>query len=205
MRNARPMENAVYVVTDIECDGPAPGPNSMLAFASVAVTAAGEECGSFEAVLEPLPGAAVDPDTLAWFQTQPEAWAAATLSPRPASEVMTEYAAWVESFSVGRIFAAFPLAFDGIWIDHYLRRFTPFGLVAGHYETTPLFDGAGLCLKSYAAAIMGREPWQCTPQDLPQSWFGGHQHTHRAIDDARGYAHMVGVLMRHQRNSAPSP
>lgn len=65
-----------YVVTDIETDGPWPGPNSMRAFASVAATAEGIELSRFEAVLEPLPGAAPNPDTYAWFQTVPEAWAA---------------------------------------------------------------------------------------------------------------------------------
>jgi hypothetical protein len=47
-----------YVVTDIEVDGPWPGANSMRSFASVAVDAQGAELGVFEAVLEPLPGAA---------------------------------------------------------------------------------------------------------------------------------------------------
>ena len=36
----------------------------MLSFASVAVTASGEQVGEFEAVLEPLPGAQPDPADL---------------------------------------------------------------------------------------------------------------------------------------------
>jgi hypothetical protein len=50
-----PVDPWVYVVTDIEVDGPWPGPNSLRSFASVAVTASGEERGTFEAVLAPLP------------------------------------------------------------------------------------------------------------------------------------------------------
>jgi hypothetical protein len=192
----RPMAEAVYIVTDIEADGPAPGRNSMLAFASVAVTADGEEKGAFEAVLAPLPSAEVDPDTYAWFQTQPGAWAAATSDPRPPEAVMADFVAWVSGFPVGRVFAAYPLAFDGCWIDFYLRCFTRHALVQGHYAKDRLFDGSGLCLKSYAAAMTGRPPWDCAPRDLPQAWLGGHRHTHRAIDDARGYAHLLGVLMR---------
>jgi hypothetical protein len=72
-----------YVVTDIEADGPWPGPNSMRSFASVAATAEGVELNRFEAVLDPLPGAAPNPNTYAWFQTVPEAWAAATKDPAP--------------------------------------------------------------------------------------------------------------------------
>lgn len=196
------MERAVYMVTDIECDGPTPGRNSMLAFASVAVTADGEARGRFEAVLEPLPGAERDPETWAWWNTQPEALAAATECPRPAADVMADFGQWVRNFEVGRVFAAYPLAFDGGWIDHYLRRFTDRGLVAGHFEDDPLFDGPGLCLKAYAAGVTGLPPWRCTPQALPPEWFGGHAHTHRAIDDALGYAALLGNLTREAEGRA---
>ena len=195
----RPMGQAVFIVTDIESDGPSPGANSMLAFASVAVTADGAEAGQFEAVLEPLPDARRDPATWAWFQTQPEALAAATTNPRPPAEVMAAYVDWLGGFQVGRTFTAYPLAFDGPWIDHYLRRFTPYAVTAGHYVQDRLFDGSGLCLKSFAAGVLGRAPWDCDPKSFPPEWLGGHAHSHRAIDDARGYAHMLGVLMAMSR------
>jgi hypothetical protein len=46
----------VYVSTDIEADGPIPGGNSMLSFASAAFTADGTMLGTFTANLETLPG-----------------------------------------------------------------------------------------------------------------------------------------------------
>jgi hypothetical protein len=190
------QDDWVYIVTDIEVDGPWPGPNSMRSFASVAVTSSGEERGTFEAVLEPLPGATPNPDTYAWFQTQPEAWAAATTDPRPVGEVMRQFVTWVRDLSGPRMFAASPIAFDGGWIDYYLRRFTRYGLLQGPYEADVLFDGPGLCLSSYAAAITGRPVADVSPQSLPSEWFGDIAHTHRAIDDARGYAHLLGVLFR---------
>lgn len=190
------MAEPVYLVTDIECDGPWPGPNSMISFASVAVTAAGLEQGAFEAVLEPLPGGAPNADTLAWFRSRPEAWAAATTNPRSPNEVMTDFASWVRAFSTPRVFAASPIAFDGLWIDYYLRRFTRYGLVQGPDEADRLFDDAGLCLRSYTAAVTGRPVWECSVASLPSEWLGNIEHTHRAIDDARGYAHLLGVLMR---------
>lgn len=188
----------IYVVTDIEVDGPWPGPNSMRSFASVAATSNGAERGTFEAVLEPLPGAAPNPDTYAWFQTQPEAWAAATTDLRPIDQVMTQFVAWVRDLPGPRMFAS-PIAFDGGWIDYYLRRFTRYGLVQGPYEKDVLFDGPGLCLRSYAAAIIGRPVAEVSPQTLPSEWFGNIEHTHRAIDDARGYAHLLGVLFDRAR------
>jgi hypothetical protein len=191
-----------YVVTDIEADGPWPAPNSMHCFASVAATAEGIELDRFEAVIEQLPGAAPNPDTYAWFQTQPEAWAAATQDPRPIVDVMVHYVNWLQRLPAPRMFAASPIAFDGGWIDYYLRRFTRFGLVQGPYERDVLFQGPGLCLRSYAAAITGRPVADVSPSTLPAAWLGNVKHTHRAIDDALGYTHLLGEL--HRRSSARS-
>jgi hypothetical protein len=196
------MLDPVFIVTDIEADGPDPGVNSMRAFASIAIGLDGDERGSFEAVLLPLDGARSDVRTLEWFQSQPEAWSAATTGAEPSATVMADYVEWVRTFSGGRIFTAYPFSFDGIWIDHYLRRFTKHALVEGHYAVGRLFDGSGFCLKSFAAALVGRPPWDCPPSALPKEWFGGHEHTHRAIDDARGYAHLRSNLMRQSQRLA---
>ena len=194
-----PASEAVYVVTDIEVDGPWPGPNSMRSFASVAVTAWGREVGVFEAVLEPLPGAQPNPDTYAWFQTFPQAWAAATSDPQPVQRVLDDYVTWVQRLGERRVFTAAPVAFDGGWVDHYLRRFTSYGLCQGPYETERLFHGAPLCLHSLAAGVTGSDPASFTAHDLPQDWYGDVPHTHRAIDDARGYANLLVELLRRSR------
>lgn len=185
----------VYVVTDIEVDGPHPGPNSMRSFASVAVTADGVEHGRFEAVLDPLPGAAPNPDTHAWFQTQPEAWAACTTGPRPVSDVMNEFVQWLHALPEPRMFAACPLGFDGTWIDYYLRRFTVYGLAQGPYESDRVFHRAGLCLASFASAVTGTSPGDFHPAQLSPSLLGDVPHTHRAIDDALGYASLLVNLL----------
>lgn len=186
----------VYVVTDIETDGPWPGPNSMRSFASVAVTLDGTEHGRFEAVLDELPGAAPNAKTLEWFQTIPDVWAAATTDPEPVPHVMERYAEWVKSLPGEKTFASSPLAFDGVWIDYYLRRFTPYGLVQGPYESDRLFGGPGLCIRSYAAAVMGRPAAEMSPANLPADLFGDVEHTHKAIDDALGYANLLVNLAK---------
>lgn len=188
-----------YVVTDIETDGPWPGAHSMRSFASVAVTADGEELGVFEAVLEPLPGSQPDPDTYAWFQVQEGAWAAATEGARPIPAVMDAYVRWVQDLGVSATFAACPLSFDGSWIDYYLRRFTRYGLAQGPAEQDRLFVGPGLCLASYTAAALGKPFHDFSPADIPIKWLGDVPHTHHAIDDARGYANLLREL--HQRIS----
>ena len=202
--------DVVYFVTDIECSGFSPGANSMLSFATVAVAAsggegAGEFRGQFETVLAELPEASWDPGTRTWFETEePAALAAATTDPRDPAAVMDEYAAWVRGFEATRIFTASPLAFDGIWIDHYLRRFTPYGLVMGPYAVDPPFHDA-LCLRSYAAAVTGRVVTDVSPRTLPPEWFGQVEHTHRAIDDALGYAHLLIELLGHTASAGRVP
>lgn len=185
-----------YVVTDIETDGPWPGVHSMRSFACVAVRGDGTRLGTFEAVLEPLPGSSPSPETYAWFQSQPGAWEAATSDPAPVAAVMADFVEWVRALPRPRTFAAHPLAFDGGWIDVYLRRFTRYGLVQGHYEPDTLFDGSGLCLRSYAAAVTGRPVGEISPSTLPSAWLGDVPHTHRAIDDAVGYANLLVELFR---------
>jgi len=198
---ATPVDRWIYVVTDIETDGPWPGANSMRSFASVAVSLDGTEHGRFEAVLEELPGAAPHPETLEWFLSIPQMWAAATADPRPVPAVMADYAAWIKALPGDSMFAASPLAFDGSWIDYYLRRFTRYGLVQGPYEEDRLFDGPGLCIRSYAAAVTGHPVADLSPTAMPGEWFGNVEHTHRAIDDALGYANLLVRLAGEVRQS----
>lgn len=197
------LDTWIYVVTDIETDGPWPGPNSMRSFASVAVSLDGTEHGRFEAVLEELPGAAPSPKTLEWFQTIPEMWSAATDNPEPIVDVIARFVKWVKDLPGPSMFAASPLAFDGGWIDFYLRRFTSYGVVQGPYEEDALFDGPGLCIRSYAAAATGRPVAEMAPSKLPSEWFGDVDHTHRAIDDALGYANLL-VTLAASAAAAPS-
>jgi len=49
----------------------------MLSLGSVAFDAGGVEIASFEINFAALPGAKPNPKTMEWWQTQPEAWAAA--------------------------------------------------------------------------------------------------------------------------------
>ncbi len=190
----------IYVVTDIEVDGFTPGPHSMLSFASVAVTASGKQMGEFEAVLEPLPGSQHDPHVWDWFQSQPpEVLAAATTDPQPVPQVMADFVTWVQGLGEEREFCASPLGFDGPYVDYYLRRFTTYSVCPAIYDEAPLFHGPGLCLKSLACGVTGGDPATFMIHDLPQSWFGDVPHTHRAIDDARGYANLLVEVMRRGR------
>jgi hypothetical protein len=184
----------IYVVTDIEADGPTPGENSMLSFASVAIGEDGTEYSSFETVLQSLSGAKPHAATLAWFATQPDAYAAATHDPKPIDVEMQRYRDWLSELPGRPVFAAHPLGFDGPWVDYYLRRFLQTPLLAMPWQTSRIFHGAGLCIRSFAKGVLG--PDTPAPNAYPTAWLGNHAHTHRAIDDARGYASLLRHLMQ---------
>jgi hypothetical protein len=192
----------IYIVTDIEADGGTPGTHSMLAFASVAVRADGAMLGEFEAVLQRLDGATQDPRTMAWWNERPEALAAAMRNPRPPEDVMRDFVGWVRQFPGPVIFTSHPLNFDAMWMHYYLRRFTPHGVTEGMHETNRLFSHIGLCLRSYGAAVLGRPVIEVEAAAYPPEWLGHHAHTHRAIDDARGYASLLAKLLAVSRTGS---
>eukprot|EP01042_Synura_sphagnicola_P035867 gene35867-45907_t len=150
----------------------------MLSFGSVALAADGAIIGEFEAVLEPLAGAVRDEITMAFWARHPLAWAAATEKPEPALQAMQRFVDWVGSSEGEPIFAAHPLALDGPWIDHYLRRFIGRPLLEGPGITDRLFRHPPLCLMSFVAGRTGRGQWECDVEHYPAEWLGSVAHTH---------------------------
>lgn len=182
---------ACYVVTDIETDGPTPGENSMRSFASAVVLPDGTLGETFAAALHPLPGAEPHPKTLAWFLQNPEAWKNATENPEDPAAVMRRYIAWLRQLPWPRMFASHPLTFDGIWMDWYLRQFAGEPLFPSLFDEDPPFFGDGIDLPTFIAGRLRIDYSTCVRKAYPQAWFGGHGHTHRAIDDASGYASVL--------------
>jgi hypothetical protein len=165
----------IYVSTDIEADGPIPGPHSMLSFASAAFLADKTLYATFTVNLEPLPGAAPHPHTAAWWAQFPEAWEACRRDPKPPEEAMQAYLAWLKGLPGRPVFVGWPATWDFMWIYWYLVRFTgerPFGENA-------------LDIRSYAMGMRKSDFRRTRRSYLPKRWFDeGHPHTHIALDDA---------------------
>jgi hypothetical protein len=164
----------LYVSTDVEADGPLPGPNSMLSFGSAAYKADKTLVGTFSANLETIKGAQPDPETTAWWKTQPEAWAACRTNLEPAEDAMRRYVTWLKALPGKPIFVGYPAGFDFLFIYWYLRRF------AGESP----FSFAALDVKSYAMAVLGTTFRETSKRTMPQRWFDDLPHTHVALDDA---------------------
>lgn len=166
----------VYVSTDVETDGPIPGPHSMLSFASAAYLANKTLVGTFEANLETLPGASGHPETMVWWGTEPEAWAASRENLQSPETALRNYLAWLKGLPGRPVFVAYPAAFDFMFVCWYLQRFT---------GENP-FSHSALDIKSYAMAMLKKEYRETAKSTMPKRWFDDLPHTHRALDDALG-------------------
>ena len=186
-----PAEPVTFVVTDIETDGHSPLRNSMLSFASVAVTYDNERFGEFETVLARRPDRQPDTRTMEWWKGFPEAYAAATTDPKDPQAEMLRFADWVEALPGHKVFCAAPVMFDGPWIDHYLDHFAETRALGGPYTGRQLFRGGGVCLYTMAGTMRGQDYLNWGMQRAPEDWYGDIPHSHRAIDDARGFANVL--------------
>lgn len=183
------MKDEVYVSTDVEADGPIPGPHSMLSFGSAAFLADKTLVGTFTRNLETLPGATPHPETAAWWQTQPEAWAACRQDLCPPETAMRDYIAWLEALPGKPVFVGYPVAYDFMFVYWYLIRFT---------GRSP-FSHSALDVKTLAMAALGRGYRQATKRNMPKRWFDDLPHTHRALDDAIGQGALFCNVLRELR------
>ena len=164
----------IYVSTDIEADGPAPGLNSMLSFASAAYLADKTLVGTFSANLETLSGAGADPETMVWWESQPLAWQACRKNPQPPAVIMPQYVAWLKGLPGSPVFVGYPAAFDFMFITYYLHKF------AGESP----FSYFSLDIKTYAMALMKKNLYDVSKDNMPTHWFDDLPYTHIALDDA---------------------
>lgn len=164
----------LYVSTDIETDGPIPGPHSMLSIGSAAYTAEKELIATFTVNLQTLPGASADPKTAAWWKTQKAAWAACRKDPEAPETAIPRYVSWLKSLPGKPVFVAYPAGFDFTFVYWYLIR----------YAGESPFSFSALDMKSYAMAALGLDFREVIKHRLPKEWFDPLPHSHIALDDA---------------------
>lgn len=164
----------IYISTDVETDGPIPGPYSMLSFASAAYLADKTLVSTFTANLETLPGATAEGNTIAWWETQPEAWAACRKDLQDPQKAMIAYVLWIEGLPGRPVFVGYPAAFDFLFVYWYMIRF------AGYSP----FSHSALDIKTFAMAMLKKPYRGSTKRNMPRRWFDPLPHTHLALDDA---------------------
>jgi hypothetical protein len=182
------MSAEIYVSTDVEADGPIPGPHSMLSFASAAYTADKQLIGTFSANLELLEGAAPHPVQEAWWKTQPEAWAACRKDLQQPAAALVAYVEWVEALPGKPVFVAMPAGFDFTFMFWYMMRFT---------GRCP-FSWSALDIKTLAFAAVPQVHQAAFPQALVRR---SSAHARRARRRHRARR----ALLQHARGAAGKP
>lgn len=180
-------EKEVYISTDIETDGPIPGPHSMLSFGSVALDEHGNSLGEFEANLHLLEGASPHPKTEEFWKQNPVAFAATRTNLQSPKEAMKKYVQWIKSLPGKPVFVAYPAGFDWNFFYWYLIRFT---------DDSP-FSFSALDMKSFTMAVLGLGYRESTKRNMPKSWFDRSlSHTHVALDDAKEQGYTFLQMLR---------
>lgn len=188
------MARELYISTDIEADGPIPGPHSMLSFASVAFDDDGHELGSFSRNLVTLPGAAGAAETMKWWATQPDAWQACRDGVVEPAVAMADYVTWLDALPGKPVFVGYPVAFDFLFVHWYLHRFV---------GRSP-FSHSALDMKTLAMALLGapHRYRDATKRNMPRRWFPPDlKHSHVALDDAREQGQLFCAMMRELRGA----
>ena len=180
------MASEIYVSTDIEADGPIPGPHSMLSFASAAYRPDKTLVSTFTRNLKTLDGASAHPKTAEWWKTQPEAWAACRRDPTEPELAMRDYAEWLRGLPARPIFVGYPAAYDFMFVYWYLMK----------YVGESPFSHSALDIKTFAMCMLGIDYRESTKRKMPRRWFDDLPHTHIALDDAVGQGALFCNMLR---------
>ncbi len=181
----------IYVSTDVETDGPIPGPHSMLSIGSAAYRADEHLISTFTANLETLPGACADPKTVEWWRTQPLAFEACRKDLEPPQHAMARYVAWVKGLGGKPVFVGYPAGFDFLFVYWYLIRFT---------GESP-FSHSALDIKSFAMAVLKLDYRDSNKKKMPKRWFDPLPHSHVALDDAVEQGALFCNMLKESRAS----
>ena len=184
----------LYIATDVEADGPIPGPYSMIALGMAVV---GRPDLRFYTEIRPISDDFV-PEALAVSGLDRER----LLREAPLPEVAMAHAArWVNGLrQQGRpVFLAGPAVWDGMFVHWYFIKFTgrsPFGQT-----------GSGIDLRSYWMGMQGGE-WAASRKGSIKHalQLQGVPHTHHAGEDAAELAAIFAtILTRRTSNGEERP
>ncbi|GAA4561334.1 3'-5' exonuclease [Planotetraspora kaengkrachanensis] len=189
------MKAETYISVDIEADGPIPGPYSMISFG---MTVAGRMVGrrfektdpeatTFYAELRPISDDFVA-ESLAVSGLDRDALVADGRDP---AEAMADAADWIRKVCGADlpVLAAFPLAYDWMWLYWYFLRFT---------GESPFGHSRCIDIKTLYTAKAGVPVAWSTKRQMPREVRSDRRHTHNALDDAVEQAELFQNLMRWQ-------
>jgi hypothetical protein len=183
----------IYVSVDIEADGPIPGVNSMLNLGMAAFRLGSDEpIDTLEVNIARLPNAQQDPDTMAFWAKNPEAWGYVTRDPLDPYEAMQKVCAWAEALPGKPVMVVYP-TYDFMFVRWYLVRFCG-------ADRARVFGFQALDIKTLAMSAMGSTFKGVSKRAMSKAhpeWFTGQPpHDHTGLADAIGQGMLFVRIMR---------
>lgn len=187
----------LYISIDVETDGPAPGVNSMLSLGAATFDQEGNEGpGVFYEKLLPLSYAEANYDTMAWWDTQPEAREEVLKDRKLPGLVMEQFVHWLDLMSNYKLIAVgWPIAFDFAFVNYYCWNFcgrNPLGF-------------AGIDIRSYINGILSQPSYYGLGEAELRKLAGDIDKTglrpHFAVDDAIEQGRLFMAVRRYVINT----
>jgi hypothetical protein len=176
----------IYISVDVEADGPIPGPYSLSSLGA-AVVGIGqlstftsidptEEENQFYVELKPISEDFV-PEAIAVGGFD---HAQLKITGQDPAEAMTAFAKWVngqgQKYNATPVFLGYPVAYDFMFTNWYLIRFSTVSSPFGHGRTKDIKEA--YAEKANTTII------NSTKRQMPRHLFSTLPHTHNALDDA---------------------
>lgn len=185
----------IFISVDVETDGPIPSEYSMLSVGAAAFSDDGTLLGTFERNLETLDGAKQHPDTMQWWETQPEAWEACRKNLTHPEDAMKDFTEWVHKLEAESgakaVFLAYPAGFDFTFVYWYLVKFVGYSV----------FSFSSLDIKSYAMALLKTPFRETVKRNFPKRWKTKKRHNHVALQDAIGQGELFINILKEANES----
>lgn len=176
----------IYISVDVEADGPIPGPFSMSSLGAAAVGIGQLSTftpldptlkeNQFYVELKPISDD-FDPEAIAVGGFD---HAQLKITGTDPAEGMTNFAAWVDAlrlkYNAVPVFTAYPSAYDFMFTNWYLIRFSTLPSPFGHGRTKDIKDT--YAMRANTTMI------NSTKRSMPKHLFSTLPHTHNALDDA---------------------
>ena len=181
----QPDTPEVLISVDIEASGPSPSTGSLLSIGACVVDDPGV---AIYIELKPLPDRAWDEGAARVHQLKREHLEKDGLEPEVA---MADFETWIAEASNGSrpVFVGFNAPFDWMFVADYFWRYigrNPFGVSA-------------LDLKSYYMGVENIQRWDQTRRTAVDERLGlAPDHSHHALEDARGQAVLARLLKSRQ-------
>ena len=182
-----------YCSTDIETNGPIPSDYSMLSLGAAALTPEGKLLSTFSVNLKDMPGAKADPDTMAWWATNQEAYDATRKDMVDPKLAMEQYVSWIKKQPGSPVFVGYPAGFDFLFVYWYLI----------HFIGESPFSFSALDIKTYTMAVLKTDYRKSTKKNMPKHWFPKDKHTHIAVDDAIEQGKLFCNILKEHLAKAP--